>query len=303
METFVRVVEAGSFSAAAKYLNIGQPAVSKSVAHLEERVGVRLLMRSTRGLMPTEAGQSFYKRALRAIDEANQALQEAREEGSSLTGRLRVSAPVTFASMHVVPRLPKLLAAHPQLAIDLILDDRVVDLVEEGADIALRTGTLRDSSLVARRVATSSRLVVGAAAYFERAGVPDSPGALMHHTAVVYMQNGVDDTWTFCQAGSETSVRISGSLRVSAAEGLRAAVLGGMGLAVVSEWMFAPELESGAVRSVLADWSLPPVDLWAVTPAGRMVSAKARAFADFMECELKAGRSARAVGCRSDCAE
>jgi DNA-binding transcriptional LysR family regulator len=287
MEAFVRVVEAGSFSAAARCLNTGQPAISKSVAQLEDQLGVRLLIRSTRGLTPTEAGEGFYQSARRAIKEADHAVQEARGAGTGFAGRLRVSAPTTFASLHVVPRLPKFLAAHPQLAIDLILDDRVVDLVGEGADIALRMGTLRDSSLVARRIAASRRLVLGAPAYFERAGVPNSPEDLVGHTAVIYMQNGIGDTWTFCQGEYQTSVRISGSLRVTATEGLRAAVLGEMGLAIVSEWMFSPELESGAVRSVLREWSLPTVDLWAVTPTGRMMSAKARAFADFVESEMK----------------
>ena len=142
METFVRVVETGSFSAAARRLNVGQPAVSKTIAQLEERLGVRLLMRSTRGLSPTEAGQSFYDRAKRAIEEADEAELAARDAGASLTGRLRVCAAVTFARLHVVPLLPKFLAAHPRLVMDVVLDDRVIDLVEEGVDVALRMGAL-----------------------------------------------------------------------------------------------------------------------------------------------------------------
>ncbi len=162
MEAFVRVVETGSFSAAARLLNVGQPAVSKTVAQLEERLGVRLLMRSTRGLSPTEAGQSFYDRARRAIEEVDGAELAARGAGASLTGRLRISAAVTFARLHVVPHLPKFLAAHPGLTMDVILDDRVIDLVEEGVDVALRMGSLRNSSsLTARRLASAPHYVVG----------------------------------------------------------------------------------------------------------------------------------------------
>jgi DNA-binding transcriptional LysR family regulator len=291
METFVRVVETGSFSAAARGLNVGQPAVSKTVAQLEERLGVRLLMRSTRGLSPTEAGQSFYDRARRALEEADEAELAARGAGASLTGRLRVCAAVTFARLHVVPHLPKFLAAHPELTMDVVLDDRVVDLVEEGIDVALRMGSLDDSSLTARRLASCPRHVLGTPAYFARAGVPATPAELLQHAAIVYSQGGGGETWSFRQGAAEVSVNVSGPLRVSAAEGVRAGVLADLGLAIASAWMFTPELASGAVRVVLADWALRPIDLWAVYPTGRMPSAKARAFAAFVEAQLRQDHS------------
>jgi len=287
MAAFVRVVETGSFSAAARLLNVGQPAVSKTVAQLEERLGVRLLMRSTRGLSPTEAGQNFYDRARRALEEADEADLAARGAGASLTGRLRISAAVTFARLHIVPRLPKFLAAHPGLTMDVVLDDRVIDLVEEGVDLALRMGSLGDSSLTARKLASSPRHVLGTPSYFARSGEPTTPTELIGHAAVIYTQEGGGDTWSFRQGATEVSVSVSGPLRVSAAEGVRAGVLAGMGLAIASAWMFSPELASGAVRTVLSDWSLPPIDLWAVYPTGRMPSAKARAFAAFVEAELR----------------
>lgn len=146
MRTFVRVVDTGSFSGAAKHLNIGQPTVSKSIAQLERWPGVRLLVRSAHGLRPTEAGQSFCERARRALDEADEAECAARRAGQGLSGRLRVSAGVTFGSLHVVPRLPLFLAMHPNLSIDLILDDRAIDLIKEGIDIGLRIGPIRDFS-------------------------------------------------------------------------------------------------------------------------------------------------------------
>src|SRR5947207_13261232 len=135
METYIRVLEAGSFSTAARHLNVGQSAVSKSIAQLEERLGVRLLMRSTRGVKPTEAGRTYYERARRAIAEAEGADSAVREADACLTGRLRVSASVTFTRLHLVPRMPVFFEAHPKLSIDLVLDDRTVDLIEEGVDI------------------------------------------------------------------------------------------------------------------------------------------------------------------------
>src|SRR6266851_2379007 len=160
MEAFIRVVDAGSFSGAAKQLRVGQPAVSKTIAQLEERLGVRLLLRSTHGLTPTEAGRNFYERAKRSIEEAEEAELAARGAAATLSGRLRVSAPVTFARLHVVPHLPIFLAEHPALDVDVVLDDRDVDLIEAGIDVALRMGELGDSALTARKIGQSQRRVI-----------------------------------------------------------------------------------------------------------------------------------------------
>lgn len=281
MSTFVRVVETGSFTGAARHIGIGQPAISKAIAQLEDRLQVRLLVRSTHGLTPTDAGLRFYERAKTAIQEADEAEREARGAGAGLTGRLRISAATTFARLLVVPQLPKFLALHPELEIDFILDDRVIDLVSEGIDVALRMGQLSDSSAIARRLARGRRSVLATPAYLERKGTPSVPADLAAYEAIVYSQ--VESIWMFRKAGTEASVAIRGRIRVSAAEGIRAAVLADMGLTVNSDWMFAPELESGAVVRVLEDWELPPIDLWAVFQTGRLASAKARAFADFVE--------------------
>ena len=281
MTTFVRVVENGSFSGAARQLNVGQPAVSKAIAQLEERLQVRLLLRSTHGLTPTEAGQRFYERAHRAIEEANEAELEARGAGAGLSGRLRVSAATTFARLHVVPHLPAFLEANPDLEIEVILDDRMIDLVAEGVDVALRMGELPDSTAIARKLASGRRSVIATPAYLERCGIPQSPAELGSHQALIYSQ--ASSGWTFKRGSAETSVSVHGRVRVNAAEGLRAAVLADMGLTIASDWMFSPELESGAVRRVLEAWALPTIDLWAVFPTGRLASAKARAFATFVE--------------------
>jgi DNA-binding transcriptional LysR family regulator len=289
MEAFVRVVDAGSFSAAAKQLHIGQPAVSKTIAQLEDRLGVRLLLRSTRGLTPTEAGRNFYERAKRSIEKAEEAEIAARGAEAKLSGRLRICAAVTFARLHVIPHLSRFLTEHPALDVDVVLDDRNIDLIEAGIDVALRMGELTSSALTARKIAQSERRVIGTPSYFAAMGVPQTPADLVAHQAVIYEQRGGGTAWTFRQGSAETSVAVKGRLRVSAAEGVREGVLADLGLAVASEWMFAPELKSGRVRSVLEDWSLPLIDLWVVFPTGRQASTKARAFARFIETQLSKG--------------
>ena len=282
METFIRVVETGSFSGAARQLRVGQPAVSKTVAQLENYLGVKLLTRSTRGLTPTEAGLGYFERAKRAIEEADEAELAARGAGAGLKGRLRICAAVTFARIHLVPLLPQFLAQHPDLDLEVVLDDRQIDLVQEGIDLALRMGKMLDSALTVRRIGRCKRLVLGTPSYFERSGTPRMPADLSKHQAVVYLQ-GEGSIWSFRHDSSEIAVKVQSRLKVTAAEGVRAAVLAHAGLTIASEWMFTPELRSGAVCAVLSDWSLPPLDLWAVFPTGRAATAKARAFVDFFE--------------------
>lgn len=283
MEMFVRIVEAGSFSAAARDLNMGQPAVSKTIAGLEDRLGVRLLVRSTRRLSPTEAGLAFYERALRAIAEVNEAETAAQGAGGGLEGRLRICAPVTFARLHLVPKVGEFLDAHPKLRLELVMDDRNIDLVAENIDAGFRLGVLTDSALMARKLAQSDRLVVASPSYLARRGVPDTPADLLKHDSIIYGQSAGGQEWLFRCGASEISVRLQARLTLSAAEGVREAVLTGQGLSISSRWMFAPELVSSEVVSVLEEWSLPPIDLWVIYPSGRLTSLKTRAFVKWFE--------------------
>jgi len=283
LEIFVRVVDTGSFSAVARHQRIGQPAVSKAVVQLEEWLGVSLLMRSTRSVVPTEAGRIFYERAKRTIDEADEAVMAARGSASGLSGKLRVSTSVCFGRLHVIPNLSAFLAEHPDLDIELVLDDRNVDLVNEGIDVALRMGAMPDSNMTARRIAEGRSIVVATPAYLQRHGTPTSPGELISHQAVIYTRGGGGESWTFRKGTAEVSVVLQGRLKVTASEGLREAVNSGMGLAVSMEWNFSPELRSGKVVAILEDWALPPTDLSAVYPTGRLASTKARAFVSFVE--------------------
>ena len=283
LEIFVRVVDTGSFSAVARDRNIGQPAVSKAVIQLERWLGVSLLMRSTRSVVPTEAGRVFYERAKRTIEDADEAVVAARGSACGLSGKLRVSTSVCFGRLHVVPHLSAFLVEHPDLEIELVLDDRYVDLVNEGIDVALRTGVMPDSNMTTRRIGEGRRLVVATPDYLQRHGTPASPGELTSHQAVIHTRGGGGQSWTFRKGASEVSVVLQGRLKVTQAEGQREAVFCDIGLAVASELLFASELKSGKVVAVLEDWTLPPTTLSAVYPSGRLASTKARAFASFVE--------------------
>ncbi len=286
MEVYARVLEAGSLSAAARAMRLSQPAVSKAIAGLEARLGVRLLARSTRRIAATEAGQAFYERVLRALAEAEEAEIAARGVDAALEGRLRVSAPVTFARLHMAPKLGAFLERHPRLALDLIMDDRPVDMLGEAIDVAFRLGAMADSALTARKMAEAPRLLVASPAYVARRGGPQRPRDLAAHDLISYTQNADADEWRFARKGRVESVAVSPRLACSAAEGVRAAVITGLGLAIASRWMMAPELDSGAVTPVMTEWSLAPIALWAVFPPGRLPTAKARAFATWFEDTL-----------------
>lgn len=291
MRSFVRVYEARSFSAAAKDLNLGQPAVSKAVAQLEQELGVQLFLRSTRGLAPTDAGHKFYAHALRTLDEADLALEAVRGENAPLTGTLRVSGTITFMRQHIIPRLPLFMEQHPQLCIDLLLDDGNIGLVEEGAEVALRMGRLASSSLTARKIGQCRRLVVATPDYLARHGTPVQPGDLAGHAAIVLARGEGGEQVTFTRDNIPTEVLLQPRLRISALEGLRAAVLAGLGLAVASEWILEDALDSGQVVEVLGNWRLPDLDLWVVLPGGaRHASPQARAFIAFVEEQLAATR-------------
>jgi DNA-binding transcriptional LysR family regulator len=278
MEIFVRVVEGGSLTAAARATGIGQPAVSKTIAALENQLGVVLLLRTARLMTPTDAGHHFYDRARRILDEADEAWGSARGEGAALSGRLRVCAPVTFARLNMVPHVGQFMDQHPDLKLDLVLDDRNVDLIAENIDVALRMGSLPDSSLTAKKIGSSSRMVVASPAYLERCGIPASPAALAYHGAITYAQPVMDDEWRFQKGTTESAIRLTSRLTVTAAEGLREAIIAGIGIGIVSHWMMQQDIDAGTVTQLLTDWQLPRIDLWAVFPSGRLTSTRARVF-------------------------
>jgi DNA-binding transcriptional LysR family regulator len=287
MQTFIAVVDSGSISAAAARLGVGQPAVSKSLAALEAHLGVPLLLRSTRGSALTEAGRRFLSHARAVLDEAEAAEAAARDEAAALRGILRIAAPPAYANEVVIPALGAFRERHPAIMLDLILDDRRVDLLGEGIELALRGGAIADSAIVARRIDRPPRLVAASPAWCEARAVPTHPRELLAQDWIEYAPwSGT--AWRFTRGAASEGVAVTPTLRVSAAEALRVALLAGLGCAIVSERMVQRDLAAGALVRLLPGWNLPAGEMWLLSPAGRRMSARARAFSGWLD-EVIAG--------------
>jgi DNA-binding transcriptional LysR family regulator len=281
LAVFVRSAESGSFSKVAREFRVSQPSVSRMVASLERRLGVKLLLRTTRRVTLTDAGTVFLERSRRILGDLDEAAHAARGV-DSLYGMLRVVMSGAFGTREVIPRLPGFLDQHPRLTVELVISDRTDDLIAEGADIALRLGRLVDSAFGARLLASVPRLVVAAPAYFARRGVPETLADLSQHDCIVGPGLSGRRGWTFRRAGAAISVSVEGRVQVASADGVMACVKAGLGIAVVSRWMCREEIERGEVRQVLSDYVLEPVDVHAVYPAGPHPAAKVRAFSDYL---------------------
>lgn len=298
MQTLVRVVELGSFSAAARELGSTQSAVSKQVAALEKQLGAKLLARSTRALRLTEAGERYVDEARRLVAEIAEAESQLRAGEHRLQGSLRVAASGSFGRLKLMPLVQSFLAAHPGVKIDLRLNDGFVDLVEQGIDIAVRIGEQPDSSLVARRIGTVRRAVVARRGYFEQIGKPPpaNPLALQQHDCIVYSELRAGPTWTFeagpgadAPPGTLASVRVAGSLRTNSGEAVREAVLAGMGLAYAPDWLMEKELARGDVVLALPHWRGQALPMQLVSPPQRRLSGKVKAFGDHLAAGLASG--------------
>ena len=291
MQTFVRVVESGSFSAVARESQSTQSAVSKQVAGLERALGARLLSRTTRSLALTEAGERYFEQARRLVAEIAEAEGSLREGEQQLSGWLRVAASVGFGRLRLLPLVNSFLAAHPGVKIDLRLNDGFVDLVEQGIDVAVRIGELSDSSLAARRIGTSRRVLVASRRYLrtlpEHLQQPREPQDLRALNCIVYTELSTQNAWTFTAgegapvaAGTVATVRAQGNLQTNSSEVVRAAVLAGQGVGFSPTWLFEDEMERSDLQVLLPDWPAAPVPVHLVSPVQRRLSAKVRAFAD-----------------------
>lgn len=292
MQAFVRVVESGSFSAVARESGTTQGAISKQVAALEAALGARLLNRTTRSLALTDEGERYFEQAQRLVGEIAEAESLVRTGHRQLSGTLRVAAAVGFGRIKVFPLVRDFVAAHPDVTVDLRLADGFVDLVEQGIDIALRVGELRDSTLVARRIGLTRRHLVAhrdLVARMKRRGPkpPRHPQDLLRHDCIVYTELSTRNAWTFVAGdgasdppGTEQVVRVRGHLSTNSSEVVRAAVLDGMGIANSPDWLFEQERASGEVVTLMPGWRTPSLPIHLVSPAQRMRAAKVRAFAD-----------------------
>lgn len=282
MEVFVRVVETGSFTRAAEQTGLSRAMVSKHVLELENRLGVRLLNRTTRKISLTEAGAGYYERSAQIVAEIAEAERAAAQLNLRPRGLLKVNAPMTFGTLHLAPAIPAFIEANPEVTVELTQNDRVVDLVEEGYDLAVRIGRLPDSSLVARRLAPCRMVVCAAPAYLERRGTPRTPDDLTRHDCLGYTYSPDRDLWRFTGPEGERLVRIAGPFRANNGDSLRAAALAGLGLILQPSFILGEDLKAGRLRAVLTDYAAPEIAVHAVYPHGRHVSAKVRQFIDFL---------------------
>lgn len=289
LRVFVRTAHLGSLSRAARELGLSQPSASRILASLERDIGAVLLQRSTRAMTLTEAGTDYLSRVepiLAALEEADHA---ARGTGE-LRGILRVAMSSTFGVREVIPRLPAFLDRHPDLRIDLSVNDRYQDLITDGVDIALRLGPLPDSSAIMRKLGQSPRILSASPDYLARAGTPKTPEDLQDHAVIIGPGGQGPHAWVFAREGKRVVIRVRGRVTTAANEAATAAAVAGIGITVTSLWGCGAELAAGSLVRLLADWSLEPVELHAVFAAGREATPAARAFTDYLARELKPPR-------------
>lgn len=282
MSEFARIVETGSFTAAARDLGISIPSLSKRVAELERELNTRLLHRTTRKLSLTEAGSVYYEHCARVVEEAKKAEEAVARLNEAPRGLLRITAPVAFGSFHVASAIPDFLARYPEVRIDLELNDHLVDLAEDGFDLAIRLTGDPQPNLVARRLATTSKLVCAAPEYWQRQGKPRSPAELAHHNCILWGSGPTISEWFFNGPAGEQRVHVSGNLRVNGSEALREAALGGLGVIRLTSISVDRELASGRLETALEGYASPDTDIYAMYLPNRYLSKKTRAFIDFL---------------------
>ena len=284
---FIRVVETGSFSKAAVEAGVTQPTATKAVAAMEQRLGARLLHRSTRGVTPTETGALYYDKCKLIAREIDEADNLATLLQSRVGGMLRISTSVAFGRRVVVPLVLRYMALHPDITLDLSFDDRYVNLVEQGVDLAIRMGPMADSALGARYLGTNPWLMVATPAYLASRGTPASAADLAAHDCVVYSSVQGDDRWSLRTAtGEKLSVPVKGPLRSNNLSAILAAARAGMGLAVLPWYVARESLAEGTVVPVLADHGLPAQEMHAVFPSPKLVPLKVTSFSGFLQQAL-----------------
>ena len=289
---FARVAESGSFSKAARDLGLSKATVSKRVAELEAGLGVALVARTTRRAALTEAGERTLVRALRIIEEADAARDEAMEARASPKGRLRLSAPITFGVRYLAPLLPDFLTAYPDIDLDLALADKTVDLIGEGFDAAVRIRTLEDSSLIARKLAPVRGHIVAAPAYWAAHGKPKRPEDLAKHVCFSYANVANATLWRFDAAdGERVTVRVESRITYDNADAIEPALCAGVGLARQPDFIAWKDMRSGRLDTALEEWAGTEMWLHLLTPPGRGAPKKLRAFSDFMHDHFGGGRA------------
>ncbi|PLX36129.1 MAG: LysR family transcriptional regulator [Hyphomicrobiales bacterium] len=280
LEIFVRVVTAGSMSAAGREVGLSPAVVSKRLRRLEDHLGTRLLQRTTRQIALTEAGQGYYERAVAILAAVEEAEAFVTRRSALVRGTLKISAPTSFGRLHIAPHLGPFLESNPDIAVNLILSDEFIDIVGEGYDIAVRIGELADSSLVARRLAPVHRVLCATPEYLDKHGTPKTLAELERHVCLAAAHQ---DPWRLEGPEGFVSVRASGRIMTNSSEVVREAVMAGLGIALRSTWDIGPELSSGKLKVVLPQYSGSRlVAVFAVYPSRRFLPAKVRVFIDYL---------------------
>jgi DNA-binding transcriptional LysR family regulator len=288
MEAFVQVVDHGGFTDAARKMGLSKSAVSKHVSALEARLAVRLLTRTTRRVSPTEVGLAYYDRARSVLAGAEEADSMVTAMQATPKGSLRVSAPVNFGVSQVSPAVARFLCAYPEVDINMVLDDRFVELVAEGFDLAIRIGTLADSSLKARKLAEARGVIAAAPSYLAAMGTPRSIDELTEHRLLHYSQLSTGNFWRLRgPTGEERQIRVGGRLTINNGEALMKAAEAGLGISQIPSFMLGDALTAGRLVEVLADRPPAVLGIYAVYPQGRFAQPKLRSFIDFLAEHFK----------------
>ncbi|MDX1519708.1 MAG: LysR family transcriptional regulator [Gammaproteobacteria bacterium] len=282
MTLFIRVVEAEGISRAAAQLGIAKSAVSRRLMDLETRLGVRLLNRTTRTSSLTEAGQEYYERALRIVDDVTELNAMTVDESTALEGTINLAAPLSFGLSHLTPAIDSFIREHPGIRMNIDFSDRHVDLVEEGLDLAFRIARLKDSSLVARRICPIRIVLSASPAYLEEHGRPESPADLKHHRLLHYTMTGARSWKLLDQAGNMSTVKISGDIQANNGEFLKDMAVAGHGIVASPTFICWKAIATGDLVPVLCDYRLPEPAAYAVYPGNRYLSRRVRALVDYL---------------------
>lgn len=286
MRIFVKVAETGSFSEVARQTDMSTSSISRQINGLEEFLGVRLLNRSTRHLALTEAGQQYLSSIAPLLHGIELARRTATSHQRGIKGSIKVHARTSAGAEVIVPALPRFLEQYPDLSVDITLTDERADLLAEGIDLAVWLGNLEDSSMIARRLSTSRRLVCGSPAYFQRFGVPMVPQDLLHHNCLVYRSNHYTGGWRFLKNGESITIPVNGNLKTANGAVLMSCAKNGLGLALLQDWMVKNSQKEGLLQTVLTDFAVFPTDydtsLYVVYPHKEGLSRRVRLFIDFL---------------------
>ena len=284
---FLRLAETGSFTQVAREFGTSQPSISRHILALEDHLGARLVQRTTRSVTLTEEGRRFYDRALLVLESVQEAEASVGRGSSRPTGRLRIAAPVAFSRLHLMPLIPGFLDRHPEVTVDLIMHDGFADLVAEGIDVAIRVGEPADPTLVAKRLGEARRVAVASPIYLKKHGAPAHPRELADHACIRYTLLATGTRWLFDSADGPLSVEVTGPFQANNSEGVREAVLAGLGIAVLPIWAFTDEIRKGRVKVILQAFEPQRLPLNALYPSRRFVPAKVRAFIDYFEAAFR----------------